>query len=176
LAPPAQIRTGREPMPQIAQLSETYFGQVFWLLIFFGFIFFRIGRGMVPKVMATVEARDRQIASDLAAAEAARREADSAETAWNAQAAQQRGEAQALIAQAKADATKASEARLAAAARATDQRLAEADARIQAARAGALAEIETVASEAAGDIAARLAGLHVDAGAARAAVKEVLHG
>ena len=65
-------------MPQIAQLSETYASQVFWLLIIFGLIFFVIGRGMVPRVMATVEARDAQIAADLAAAEGARRAADEA--------------------------------------------------------------------------------------------------
>jgi hypothetical protein len=28
------------------------------MLVFFGFVFFVVGRGMVPKVMATVEARD----------------------------------------------------------------------------------------------------------------------
>jgi F-type H+-transporting ATPase subunit b len=60
-------------MPQIAQLAETYASQVFWLLLFFGFTFFVIGRGMVPKVMATVDLRERQISDDLAAAEAARK-------------------------------------------------------------------------------------------------------
>ena len=163
-------------MPQIAQLSETYASQVFWLLIFFGLIFFVIGRGMVPKVMATVEARDGQIAADLAAAEGARRAADEAETSWNAQAARQRAEAQALIAAAKAEANHATEVRLAAAGKTIDARIAAADASIAAARAAALGEIEAVASEAAGDIVARVAGLTVDAGAARAAVKEVLHG
>ncbi|MEN9719093.1 MAG: hypothetical protein RIQ99_1971, partial [Pseudomonadota bacterium] len=49
-------------MPQISQLAATYASQIFWLLVFFGFIFFVIGKGMVPKVMATVEARDKQIA------------------------------------------------------------------------------------------------------------------
>ena len=53
-------------MPQIAQFSDTVASQVFWMLVFFGFIFFVIGRGMVPKVMATMEARDQQIAADLA--------------------------------------------------------------------------------------------------------------
>ena len=163
-------------MPQIAQLSETYASQVFWLLIFFGVIFFVIGRGMVPSVMATVEARDSQITADLAAAEGARRAADESEQAWAAQSAAQRAEAQALIAKAKADATHAAEARLAQAAKVTDGLIATADARIAAARASALGELEAVASEAAGDIVARLAGLTVDAGAARNAVKEVLHG
>lgn len=163
-------------MPQIAQLSETYASQIFWLLLFFGFTFFVIGRGMVPKVMATVSARDNQIAQDLAAAEAARRASNDAEAAWKQASDKQRSDAQALIASAKLDAAKATEARLATATAAIDARLGEADAKINAARTSALAEIETVASEAAGDIVTRLAGLTVDADAARAAVKEVLHG
>ena len=163
-------------MPQIAQLSETFASQVFWMLIFFGLIFFVIGRGMVPKVMATVEARDKQIAGDLAAAEAARKAADSQEEAWRVAANQQRAEAQALIAKAKGEAAKATETRLAGVNAALDKRLAEAEDRIAGARAGALGEIEAVASEAASDIVARLAGVTVDAAAAQAAVKEALHG
>lgn len=163
-------------MPQISQLAATYASQIFWLLVFFGFIFFVIGRGMVPKVMATVEARDKQIAGDLAAAEAARAAADAEEEAWRVQANAQRAEAQAVIAKAKADAAKAGEARLAEAGTKIDARLADADARIAAARNQALGEIETVAGEAASDIVSRLAGLSVDAKAAGAAVKEALNG
>jgi len=163
-------------MPQIAQLSETYASQIFWLLVFFGLVFFVVGRGMVPKVMATVEARDTQIAADLAAAEAARKAADAEEESWRVQSNRQRAEAQALIASAKADAAKAAEGRLATANQAIDARLAQAEAAIGSARQGALGEIETVAAEAASSIAARIAGLTVDADAARGAVKEVLHG
>lgn len=163
-------------MPQIAQLAETYSSQVFWMLVFFGFIFFVIGRGMVPRVMATVDARDQQIAGDLAAAEAARTEADAEEDAWRAESNRQRGEAQALVAKAKADAAKASEVRLGKANAKIDAQLSEAEQRIAAARSGALAEIETVASEAASDIALRLAGIKTDAKAAKAAVKEALNG
>ena len=163
-------------MPQIAQLSETYASQVFWLLVFFGLIYFAVGRGMVPKVMATVEARDTQIASDLAAAEAARKAADAEEEAWRVQANRQKAEAHALIAGAKADAAKAAEARLATANQSIEARVTQAEAAIAAARQGALGEIETVAAEAASSIASRLAGLAVDGDAARSAVKEVLHG
>ncbi len=163
-------------MPQIAQLSETYASQIFWVLIFFGFIFFAIGRGMVPRVMATVEARGSQIASDLAAAEAARKAADAEEDAWRVQANAQRAEAQALIARAKAESAKVTETSLTAAKAAIDARLAEADARIAGARESALGEIEAVASEAASDIVSRIAGLAIDAKAASAAVKEVLNG
>jgi F-type H+-transporting ATPase subunit b len=163
-------------MPQIAQLSETFASQIFWMLIFFGIVFFVIGKGMVPKVMATVDARDTQIASDLAAAEQARAAADSQEEAWRVAANTQRAEAQAVIAKAKGEAAKAAEVRLAGVNEKLDARLAEADARIAQAREGALGEIETVASEAASDIVSRLAGITVDATAARAAVKEALNG
>ncbi len=69
-------------MPQIAQIMETYSSQIFWLLVTFGFVFFVVGRGMVPRVMETVAQRDDQIASDLAAAEGARNQADEEEEAW----------------------------------------------------------------------------------------------
>lgn len=163
-------------MPQIAQLSATYASQVFWLLLFFGAIFFVIGRGMVPRVMATVEDRNKRISDDLAAAEAARRDADRQEEAWRVAANRQRAEAQALIAAAKADAAKATEARLAAAGATIDGETAAADARIAEARKSALAELEAVASEAAQDIVQRLAGIKVGVGDARAAVKGMLHG
>lgn len=163
-------------MPQIAQLATTYSSQVFWLVVFFGLVFLVVGRGLVPKVMATVDARDTQIASDLAAAEAARKAADAEEESWRVQANRQRAEAHALVAAAKVEAAKATEARLAEANKVLDTRLAEAESRIDAARTGALAEIELVAAEAAGEIVSRLAGLSVDDVTARAAVKEVLHG
>lgn len=162
-------------MPQIAQLAETYASQIFWMLVFFGFVFFVIGKGMVPKVMATVETRDKQIASDLAAAEAARTAADAQEEAWRVQANTQRAEAQALIAKAKAEAAKAAETRLAAASVKLDAQVEAADVRIAQARQGALAEIEAVAVEAATDIAERVAGLKVDGRSAQAAVKEALN-
>ena len=162
-------------MPQIAQLSQTYASQIFWILLIFGLVFVVIGRGMVPKVMATVEARDSQIAKDLMAAEAARKAADAEEEAWRTQSNQQRAEAQAIIAAAKTGAAKATEARLAEAGGVIDARIAEADERIAAARDGALGEIETVASEAAGQIVNRLAGVSVDPDTARAAVREALH-
>jgi F-type H+-transporting ATPase subunit b len=164
-------------MPQIAQLAETYASQIFWLLIFFGFTFFVIGRGMVPKVLATVEARDSQIAADLAAAQAARDEADRQEEAWRVRENANRADAQAVIAKGKTDAAAKTEQRLAKAQVKLDAKLAEAETRIATARDTAMAEIETVAAEAAQDIVQRLAGVKVAKPAAAKAVKEALaHG
>ena len=163
-------------MPQIAQLGETYASQIFWILLIFGFVFFVIGRGMVPKVMDTVSLRDRQIADDLAAAEAARNQADEEEAAWRTRENENRARAQEIIATAKHAAAQSSEARLAQAGNDIDARIDEATARIAASRDQAMAEIETVATEATNAIVGRLAGVSVDETTARAAVKEALNG
>jgi len=164
-------------MPQIAQLADTFSSQIFWVLVFFGFVFFVIGRGMVPKVLDTVAQRDRQITEDLAAAEAARTQADSEEEAWRKRENENRASAQALIAQAKAQAAVETEKKLTAAQARIDQVLADADGRIKVARDAALGELEDVAAEAAQSIVQRLAGANIAPDRAKAAVKEALaHG
>ena len=39
-------------MPQISQFAESWYAasQIFWVLLTFGFVFFVIGRGMLPKI------------------------------------------------------------------------------------------------------------------------------
>lgn len=161
-------------MPQISQLAATYASQIFWVLLFFGLVYFVIGRGMVPKVMATVDARDKQIADDLAAAEAARKSADEQEEAWRQRAEANRADAQKRIQEAKDKSTRETEATLAKADAEISTHVGAAEARIAAASAKAMGEIETVAVDAAQDMVARLSGAKVSAADATAAVKAVL--
>jgi F-type H+-transporting ATPase subunit b len=161
-------------MPQIAQLAATYSSQIFWMLLTFGFVFFVIGLGMVPKVQSTVDARDKKIADDLDAAKANSAAADALEADWRAKENAARADAQAKFAAAKADAAKDREARLAAADAAIGEKVTAAEAQIEAGRGKALAEIETVAAEAAADIVRRLAGAEVSSDAALSAVKAVM--
>lgn len=161
-------------MPQIAQLADTYASQIFWLLVFFGFTFFVIGRGMVPKVMDTVDLRDKQISGDLAAAQAARDAANEQEEIWRKRESENHAAAQAVIAKAKAEGSAKTEKKLAAAQKRLDKKLTEAEERIAEARGSAMAEIENVAADAAQDIVSRVAGVSVEDAAAKAAVKEAL--
>ena len=161
-------------MPQIAQLAETWSSQVFWLLLIFGLVFFVVGRGMVPRVLGTVDLRDRQIAGDLAAARAARDAADVAEADFRARENANRANAHAMVSAAKGKAQAATEAKLAEVQVGIDATLSDAEARIAASRAAAATEIETVAAEAAQDIAQRLAGISVTPDVARGAVQKVL--
>jgi F-type H+-transporting ATPase subunit b len=161
-------------MPQLDQALETLSSQIFWLAVFFGITYFLIGRLMVPKVMGTVELRDKQIEDDLAAAKAARDAADQQEEAWRVRENENRAAAQSLIAEAKGKAAASSEAKLAEAQTKLDAKLAEAETQIEAARSSAMAEIENVAADAARDIVARIAGGEVDEATAQKAVKEAL--
>ena len=164
-------------MPQIDQIADVYASQLFWLVIFFGAIFVVVGLGMLPKVQATIDARDGKIAADLKAAEEARGAADALEEVYRAGMDKGRGEANKLAADAKADAIKATEQSIAKADKAIATKVDKATAKITEARAKALAEIEAVASEAAQAMVQRVAGLNVDADAARAAVaKELANG
>lgn len=164
-------------MPQISQLAATYASQIFWLLVTFGLVFFIVGRGMLPKVQKTIDARDQSITADLSAAAKARDEADKAEEAWRQRDQANREKAQALVAEARQNAAKATEATLAAANAEQAQRIAAGEAEVKAATTRALGEIEALAAEAAQEIVARISGAQVSAEEARNAVKAaVAHG
>ena len=99
-------------MPQINQLPDIFFSQLFWLLVVFGIIYFWIGRGMVPKIQSVVEDRDRKIADDLAAAQRAREEAEAAEEAYRERIDASRSEALKVAQEAKQQAALDTEKRL----------------------------------------------------------------
>ncbi|GGB36743.1 ATP synthase subunit b 2 [Sphingomonas metalli] len=160
-------------MPQISQIAATYASQIFWLLITFGLLYFVVGRGMVPKIVATVDAREARVEGDLAAAEAARLEADRTEEAWRADMDAARTAALAETNAAKAQAAQSAEAQVKAADAELAERLGHHDLAIANAKAEALASLETVAAEAARDLVAKLSGVDVTVDQAAHAVREV---
>ena len=161
-------------MPQISQLALVYQSQWFWLLLTLAVIFFVVGRGILPKVESTVDARDAQIAADLAEAERLRSEADAAEEGWRAKINAVHAEAAAQAAEAKAKARADADKRIAKANAELAKKTADAEAALDAARSAALAEIEVVAAEATRDIVTKLTGANVTDAAARKAVAGAL--
>ena len=160
-------------MPQLSQLSEVILSQLFWLAITLGFIYFVIGRGMLPKIQSTVEKRDTRIAEDLAAAEAARTEADKMEEDYRQRMDASRGEAMKLTAAAKQDAARRTEKLAAKADAANQAKLDKAQERIRAASMAARGEIAAAAAEMTQDVAAKVAGLKVSKDEALKAVELV---
>ena len=162
-------------MPQLSQLSEVYLSQFLWLAIALGFIFFVIARGMVPKIQATVDAREQRIAGDLEAAQKARAAADETEADWRARMDAARAEAARIAHEAKQASALDNEAQVKAAADKLNVKIEKAEARIRDAREAARSEIEAVASEAAREMVSRLTGKTVDAKQAAEAVRGELH-
>jgi F-type H+-transporting ATPase subunit b len=161
-------------MPQINQLSDVLFSQLFWLALTLAVIYFGIGKAMLPKIMSTMEARDSRISDDLAAAEAARRQADETEEAYRARINESRAEALKVTAAAKQEGAKATEGRVAQADASIRGKIEAAEARLRASTEAALADIEGVAAEAAQEMVARLAGLQVQRDEAAQAVKAAM--
>jgi F-type H+-transporting ATPase subunit b len=162
-------------MPQLSQLPLVLLSQLFWLAIALGFIFFVIARGMVPKIQATVEAREKKIAGDLEAAQAARLAADETEAAWRARMDAARADAARIAQEAKQASARDTEAKVSQAADKINLKVESAQATIRDALISARAEIETVAAEATRDMVGRLTGISVDAKDAAAAVKAELN-
>jgi F-type H+-transporting ATPase subunit b len=161
-------------MPQIAQIDATFASQLFWLIITFGLIYFVIGRGMVAKIGATVDARDQRISDDLAAAERARAQADETEEAYRAELDRNRAEALKLTQAAKDSSARDTEQRIKAADAEIGQKTDAAEAQIRAAAEAAMADIENVAAEAAQEMVAKLSGRNVSREQAADAVKDAL--
>lgn len=166
-------------MPQIAQLTADNWylaSQLFWLLVVFAGIYVVIGRGMLPKIEATVDARDRKVADDLAAAKAAHAAADGLEETYRQQSDASRAAAQKAVSDAKDKAARDAE------------RLAKVDAANSAkswvrpkptsrppAKVGDGGN-RIGRGRAAGDLVAKLSGAKVAAADVKAAVKLMLHG
>jgi len=163
-------------MPQITQLPDIFWSQLFWLLLIFGTLFFVIGRGMVPRIRGVVEDRDRKISQDLEQAQRARDEAEKTEAEYRERIEASRAEAMKLAQAAKQAGAREAEERLRAIDAEVGKKIDKAEAQIRKSVEKAMAEIDAIAAEAAQDLVAKLTGQPVGAEEARKAVKAVLHG
>jgi len=163
-------------MPQLAQLPQIFWSQLFWLVVVFAITFFVIGRGMVPKIQSTVDAREAKISEDLERAQAARAAADETEAAWRARMDAARSEAAKLAQDAKQKSAQETEKKVKVAADKLNLKVESSQAKIRESLEAARIEIEAVAAEATRDMVQRLSGIAVDSKDAAAAVKAEMHG
>ena len=163
-------------MPQLNQLPDIWWSQLFWLAIVFGLIFFVIGRGMLPKIQSTVDAREKKISDDLERAQAARSAAEETEAAWRARMDAARSEAAKVAEEARQKSARDTEAKVGKAAEKIALKVEAAEQQIREALGSARSEIEGVAAEITQEMVARLTGLKVDQKEAAEAVKAEMNG
>ena len=138
--------------------TESWAGQILWLLILFGALYLLLSRVFVPRLRKVKDERESAISGAIESARRARAEADAQSSAAQAELAEARAKAQAASTDAKARAAaesmsrqKTQEADLAA-------KLGEAEARIAASRDKAMESVKGIAAETAASIVARLTG------------------
>ena len=156
LSPAAAMAEGT--MPQMDFHNPLTGTQVLWMVVILVALYLLLSRWGLPEMGRVLEHRAHVISRDLAAARAAKTEADAAVTALNRTIAQARSKAQAEVAElvGKAKATAAANAATLAAR--LDKNLTESEARIATARAAAMAALKPMAEDATSAILLKLTG------------------
>ena len=132
--------------------------QLFWLAVTFIILYFLLSRAFLPSIGQTLEERSSRIADDLDGASRMQREAEEASAAYDKALKDARAKAHS-VAEATRTSVDAEIAEEMAAADAQAEKAAlVAEDRIREIRAGALANIESVASDAAKAVFSKLSG------------------
>lgn len=136
--------------------------QLFWLAVTFLALYFIISRVAIPRTGGVIAARRDQIAGDLAAAQKLKDDTDAAIASYEKALAEARARAHAIVQetrdrlQADVDAERHKlDAEL-------NGKIAEAETQISAAKATALASVQAIATEIAGDIVQTLIGAKIE--------------
>ncbi|MBM3486714.1 MAG: F0F1 ATP synthase subunit B' [Alphaproteobacteria bacterium] len=158
-------------MPQLDPTS--FASQVFWLVVTFVTLYILLVRVALPQLAGTLQKRQDRIDDDLAAAETLKKEAESVLGNYEKLMADSRTKAQARIQETAERLAREAEARNAALGDKLAREAAAAEARIAAARKEALANLRSVATDAARAAVGRLSGLDVSEDKAREAVAAV---
>ncbi|WP_240791123.1 F0F1 ATP synthase subunit B' [Roseomonas sp. AR75] len=160
-------------MPQLDFGNPLLIAQIVWLLIIFGLLYYVMSTYALPRVESVLEERRARIAADLAAAQAAKAEADSAMAAHRDATAKARAEAQSSIASAMQQAQAEAAARGEELNKRLSRQIEEAEQRIGAARDAAMGALRQVSLETAESLVAKVAG-GADRGRLEAAVDRAL--
>jgi F-type H+-transporting ATPase subunit b len=159
-------------MPQFD--PQTFLPQLFWLAVLFGILYLLMSRVALPRVAEVLETRQDRIAHDLDRAEELKKQAETVLKAYEAAAAEARGKAQILLAEAAAQSqAEANRRNDEIAARLAREGEAAAE-RIDRAKAQAMQQVSEMAAGLAAEAARKIAGVQVSAGEARAAVEKAL--
>lgn len=144
-------------MPQF-DFGNVFLPQLFWLAVFFAVLYFGIVRTTLPRLGKVMDERVGKIDADLAAAQAAKNAADETGEAYRRELDRDRALAHDAVVQAKAEATRAREARLAEADARLNAQLEQAEDRIAGARQAAGATLRDAAIETTQAMVAKLTG------------------
>ena len=157
-------------MPQF-DFAHVFWPQLIWLLACFAVLYFGVVQLTLPRLGRVVDARESRIAADLAAARAAKADADDHHSRYQVELNRAREKARGDIAEAKLAAARAREGRLAQAHEETEALIHAAEGRIGKAVTVAEAGLAALIADNAGAIVTRVTGKAPAAATVKAAVE-----
>ncbi|WP_182085870.1 F0F1 ATP synthase subunit B [Aureimonas sp. ME7] len=140
---------------------EFFASQILWLAITFGIFYYVLSKTIVPRIASVLENRRERIAADLEAAERMRADADEAQAAYEQELASARANSQKIALDARESARSGADTERKRIEGELDAKLESAQARIAEIKAKALADVDTIAEEAADAILTELTGTSV---------------
>lgn len=170
-ATPPSEHGGRFPPFQ----KDTFGSQLLWLAIFFIALYLIAARLALPRVGGIIADRRKRISSDLAEAARMKDAADAAIASYEKALADARARAQATAAGTREKVNAEAEARRKAVEASLHAKLTAAEQTIAATRTAAMANVQSIAQEAAVAIVTRLTGKAPSETAAAAAVKAAIN-
>ncbi len=171
LAADAQKAAGESKFPPFD--ASTFPGQIFWLVLTFGVLYYLMSKIALPRVAEILQTRESKIDGDLKAAAAMQDKARMAGEAYEKLLADARSGAQSTAQKAKDEAAAAAEAKRKVVEADTASRIAASEVSIGTARDMAMANVAGIASDTAADIVKRITGVAPKADELKRAVASV---
>jgi F-type H+-transporting ATPase subunit b len=151
--------------------SSTFASQLLWLAITFGLFYMLMSKVIVPRIGGILEHRRDRIAQDLDEANRLKEEADNAIAAYEQELADARKKASAIAETAREKAKAAAEAERTSTEAELSAKMADAEKSITAIKTKALADVDTIAEDAATDMVKHLLGGTVTKAEVAAAIR-----
>jgi F-type H+-transporting ATPase subunit b len=164
----------KAPFPPFEK--DTFASQLVSLAIAFVALYLIVSRVALPRVGGVLDARQKAVESDLAAAQKLREETDAALKAYEGELAAARARAQAIGAETREKLNAASDAERKTLEERLTHKLVEAEKTIAATREAAMSNVRNIAAEAAAAIVQRLTGIVPDGKSVEGAVDASLKG
>lgn len=152
---------------------STFGSQLFWLVITFGILYYVMSKVALPRIGAILENRSNRIETDISEAQRLKDETDAAIAQYEQALAEARGKAQEISQAARDKAQKETDAATKKIEAELEAKLADADAQIAEIRKTAMGEVDTIATDTAGELVKAIVGGRVNKTEIKAALKEV---
>lgn len=138
--------------------SSTFAGQLFWLAVTFGLLYFLMSRIALPRIGEVIETRRATIEGNLRAAEQAQKEAEAAAAQHEKALAEAKANAQGIANEAKARSAREADQKRQGVEKDLSDRMIAAEKSIAATKSAAMANVADIAREAASAMVEQLSG------------------